>query len=52
MMLSSAAFGVAYAAVRLRIGTIWPLAFSRALEDFCSARSLPRRGYADRAWWI
>jgi uncharacterized protein len=40
MMLSSAAFGVAYAAVRLRIGTIWPLAFSHALEDFCSMRSL------------
>lgn len=40
MMLSSAAFGIAYAAVRLRIGTIWPLAFSHGLEDFCNTRSL------------
>jgi uncharacterized protein len=39
MTLSSTAFGAAYAAVRLRIGTIWPLVFAHALENFCNARS-------------
>ena len=47
LILSSTAFGAAYAAVRLRIGTIWPLAFSHALEEFCKARSL---GDAS-PWW-
>jgi CAAX protease family protein len=39
MMISSTASGAAYAVVMLRIGTIWPLAFLHALENFCNTRS-------------
>ncbi len=46
MVVSSGASGAAYAAVRLRIGTIWPLAFLHGLEDFCNTRSP-----GDAPWW-
>jgi membrane protease YdiL (CAAX protease family) len=46
MVISATSFGVAYAAVRLRIGTIWPLAFLHGLENFCNTRS-PE----DAPWW-
>jgi hypothetical protein len=32
--------------VRLRIGTIWPLAFLHGLENFCNTRSP-----GDAPWW-
>jgi membrane protease YdiL (CAAX protease family) len=46
MMISSTASGAAYAAVMLRIGTIWPLAFLHGLENFCNTRSP-----GDAPWW-
>jgi hypothetical protein len=46
MMVSSTASGAAYAAVMLRIGTIWPLAFLHGLENFCNTRSP-----GDAPWW-
>jgi membrane protease YdiL (CAAX protease family) len=46
MVISSSASGAAYAAVRLRIGTIWPLAFLHGLENFCNTRSP-----GDAPWW-
>lgn len=46
MIFSSTASGAAYAAVRLRIGTIWPLAFLHGLENFCNTRSP-----GDAPWW-
>jgi hypothetical protein len=46
MIISATAFGAAYAAVRLRIGTIWPLAFLRGLENFCNTRSP-----GEAPWW-
>ena len=46
MVVSSSASGAAYAAVRLRIGTIWPLAFLHGLENFCNTRN-PK----DAPWW-
>ncbi len=46
MMFSSTASGAAYAAVRLRIGTIWPLALLHGLENFCNTRSP-----GDAPWW-
>ena len=49
MMLSSTASGAAYAAVRLRIGTIWPLAFLHGLENFCNTRS---PGDAPPWWYL
>jgi hypothetical protein len=42
-VISSTSSGAAYAAVRLRIGTIWPLAFLHGLENFCNTRSPGRR---------
>ena len=39
MVISATSFGAAYAAVRLRIGTIWPLAFLHGLGNFCNTRS-------------
>ena len=39
MMITATSFGVAYAAVRLRIDTIWPLAFLHGLGNFCNTRS-------------
>jgi CAAX protease family protein len=39
MVISSSASRAAYAAVRLRIGTIWPLAFLHGLANFCNTRS-------------
>ncbi len=45
-MFSSSASGAAYAAVRLRIGTIWPLAFLHGLENFCNTRSTE-----EAPWW-
>jgi uncharacterized protein len=46
MVISATSSGAAYAAVRLRIGTIWPLAFLHGLENFCNTRSL-----GDAPWW-
>jgi membrane protease YdiL (CAAX protease family) len=46
MVISSTASGAAYAAVMLRIGTIWPLAFLHGLENFCITRSP-----GDAPWW-
>jgi CAAX protease family protein len=46
MMVSSTASGAAHAAVMLRIGTIWPLAFLHGLENFCNTRSP-----GDAPWW-
>ncbi len=46
MVISSSASGAAYAAVRLRIGTIWPLALLHGLENFCNTRSP-----GDAPWW-
>jgi membrane protease YdiL (CAAX protease family) len=46
MVISATSFGAAYAAVRLRIGTIWPLAFLHGLENFCNTRSP-----GDAPWW-
>jgi CAAX protease family protein len=46
MMLSATSSGAAYAAVRLRIGTIWPLAFLHGLENFCNTRSP-----GEAPWW-
>jgi hypothetical protein len=46
LMISATSFGAAYAAVRLRIGTIWPLAFLHGLENFCNTRN-PK----DAPWW-
>jgi uncharacterized protein len=46
MIISATAFGAAYAAVRLRIGTIWPLAFLHGLENFCNTRSP-----GEAPWW-
>jgi membrane protease YdiL (CAAX protease family) len=45
-VISNVSFGAAYAAVRLRVGTIWPLAFVHGLENFCNTRSP-----GDAAWW-
>ncbi len=45
-VISATSFGAAYAAVRLRIGTIWPLAFLHGLENFCNTRSP-----GDAPWW-
>jgi len=45
-VISSTSSGAAYAAVRLRIGTIWPLAFLHGLENFCNTRSP-----GDVPWW-
>ncbi len=45
-VISSTSSGAAYAAVRLRIGTIWPLAFLHGLENFCNTRSP-----GDAPWW-
>lgn len=44
-ILSSTAYGVSVGAVRLRIGTIWPLAFFHALDDL-----VLRQGQVPR-WW-
>ena len=46
MVISATSFGAAYAAVRLRIGTIWPLAFLHGLGNFCNTRSP-----GDAPWW-
>jgi membrane protease YdiL (CAAX protease family) len=46
MMISATASGAAYAAVRLQIGTILPLAFLHGLENFCNTRSP-----GDAPWW-
>jgi uncharacterized protein len=46
MVTFATSFGAAYAAVRLRIGTIWPLAFLHGLENFCNTRSP-----GDAPWW-
>ena len=46
LVISSSASGAAYAAVRLRIDTIWPLAFLHGLENFCNTRSP-----GDAPWW-
>jgi hypothetical protein len=46
IMISSTACGAAYAAVMLRIGTIWPLVFLHGLENFCNTRSP-----GDAPWW-
>jgi membrane protease YdiL (CAAX protease family) len=46
MVISATSFGAAYAAVRLRIGTIWPLAFLHGLGNFCNTRSP-----GDALWW-
>ena len=45
-VISATSFGAAYAAVRLRIGTIWPLAFLHGLGNFCNTRSP-----GDAPWW-
>lgn len=45
-VISATAFGLAYAAVRLKLDTIWPLAFLHGLENFCSTRSP-----GDAPWW-
>jgi uncharacterized protein len=45
-VISSTSSGAAYAAVRLRIGTIWPLALLHGLENFCNTRSP-----GDAPWW-
>ncbi len=45
-VISNTSFGAAYAAVRQRIGTIWPLAFLHGLGNFCAARSP-----GDAPWW-
>jgi membrane protease YdiL (CAAX protease family) len=47
MMISSSASGAAYAAVRMRIGTIWPLAFLHGLANFCNTRSTKHAPW----WW-
>ncbi len=49
MVISSTASGAAYAAVRLRIGTILPLAFLHGLENFCNTRS---PGDAPSWWYL
>lgn len=49
MMISSTASGAAYAAVRLRLATIWPLAFLHGLENFCNIRS---PGDAPPWWYL
>ena len=46
MMISASASGAAYAAVRLHLGTILPLAFLHGLENFCNTRSP-----GDAPWW-
>jgi membrane protease YdiL (CAAX protease family) len=46
MMISATSSGAAYAAVRLRLATIWPLAFLHGLENFCNTRSP-----GDAPWW-
>ena len=46
MLISATSSGAAYAAVRLRIGTIWPLALLHGLENFCNTRSP-----GDAPWW-
>lgn len=46
MVISATASGAAYAAVRLQIGTIWPLVFLHALENFCNTRSP-----GEAPWW-
>lgn len=48
-MISSTASGAAYAAVRLRLATIWPLAFLHGLENFCNTRS---PGDAPPWWYV
>ena len=45
-VFSATSFGAAYAAVRLRVGTVWPLAFLHGLENFCNTRSP-----GDAPWW-
>ncbi len=45
-VISNTSFRAAYAAVRLRIGTIWPLAFLHGLGNFCDTRSP-----GDAPWW-
>jgi uncharacterized protein len=48
-VISSTSSGAAYAAVRLRIGTILPLAFLHGLENFCNTRS---PGDAPWRWYL
>jgi len=45
-VISATSSGAAYAAVMLRIGTIWPLAFLHGLGNFCNTRSP-----GDAPWW-
>ena len=45
-IISATAFGLAYAAVRLRLETVWPLAFLHGLSNFCKTHSA-----VDVAWW-
>ena len=45
-VISATSFGAAYAAVRLRIDTIWTLAFLHGLGNFCNTRSP-----GDAPWW-
>lgn len=45
-VISATAFGAAYAAVRLRVSTVLPLAFLHGLSNFCDERSP-----GDAPWW-
>lgn len=46
-VVSTTAFGFGYAALRWHIGTIWPLAFLHAMDDFLQLRSPG----AAPLWW-